>query len=76
MTHGPMFRRGWGEIPEPMVGVGDEGCYQLPSSQCPCVKSGCTWANVQLVWGLWSDGGRGGGVNPVHIFSRIIFLVS
>ena len=42
------------------MGVGDEGSYQLPSSQCPCVKSGCTWA-VQLVWGLWSGGGRGGG---------------
>ena len=56
------------------MGVGDEGSYQLPSSQCPRVNSGCTWANVQLVLGLWSVGG-GGGVNPVHIFSRIIFLV-
>ena len=43
------------------MGVGDEGSYKLHGSQCPCVKSGCTWANVQLVWGLWSGGGRRGG---------------
>ena len=25
-------------------------------------KNGCTWANVQLVCGLWSGGGRGGSI--------------
>ena len=51
------------------MGVKDEGSYQLPSSQCPCVKSGCTWANVQLEWRLWSGGGRrgGGGQSCAHI---------
>ena len=42
------------------MGVGDEGGYQLPSSQYSCVKSGCTWANMQLVWGLWNVGEEGG----------------
>ena len=30
------------------MGVGDDGSYQLPSCQCPCVKGGHTWANAQL----------------------------
>ena len=74
---GPCLKEGGERSQSPCVGVGDEGSYQLPSCQCPCVKSGCTWANVQLVWGLWSGGGRrGGGGNPLHIFNIIIFLVS
>ena len=59
------------------MGVGDEGSHQLPSSQCPCVKvdvpgptcNKCGYCGVLGGWG-------GGGVNPVHIFSRIIFLDS
>ena len=57
----PCLGEGGERSQSPCVGVGDEGSHQLPSSQCQCVKSGCTWANVQLVWGLWSVGGEGVG---------------
>ena len=68
MTHGPCLGEGVERSQSTCVGVGEEGSYQLPSSQCPCVKSGCTWANMQLVWGLCSGGGRRvGGQSCAHI---------
>ena len=50
----PCLGEGGERSHSPCVLVGGEGCYQLTSSQCPCVKSGCTWDNMQLVWGFWS----------------------
>ncbi len=43
---GPYFGEGGERYQSTCVGVGDDGSYQLPSCQCPCVKGGHTWANA------------------------------
>ena len=43
---GPYLGEGGERYQSTCMGVRDDGSYQLPSCQYPCVKGGHTWANA------------------------------